>query len=65
VAETQEAVGLVRHYDYVHPAGYRIRCTTGSRSDYWTHLGMSRNGYSSTLEAYVDGLLSTVKPADT
>lgn len=65
VPETQEAVGFVRHYDYVHPAGHRIRCTTGSNSDYWTHVGMSRSGYWSALEAYVDGLLSTVKPTDT
>ncbi len=65
VPETLEAAGFVRHYDYVHPAGHRIRCTTGFSSDHWAHVGLSRRGYWSALEPYLDELLSTVKPADT
>lgn len=67
VPETQEATGLVRHYDYVHPAGHRIRCTTGTNSDCWTHSNATptKVGYWDSLEQYLNVLLSPVKPAGT
>lgn len=67
VPETLEAVGLVRRYDYVHPDGHRIRCTTGVNSDHWQDVTgpVQKAGYWASLEGYLDGLLSTVKPSDT
>lgn len=64
VPETSEAPGFVRRYDYTHPLGHRIRCVTGSSTDYWNHPAMSRGGYWSSLESYLDDLLLTVKSTD-
>lgn len=61
--ETMEATGFVRSYDYVHPDGHRIRCTTGSSTDHWTHLNadVRKNGYWDSLAGYLSSLVA-VKP---
>lgn len=54
VAVTQEAVGFVRSYDYKHPDGRIVRCTTGSSADYWDSND-GKGGYWGSLEQYVKG----------
>jgi len=53
VAKTKEAVGLVRSYDYSHPAGGHIRVTTGISSDYWYDKVNDKQGYWSDLEPHL------------
>jgi hypothetical protein len=60
-AVTKEAPGFVRSYDYVHPSGRTVRCTTGASADYWSAPG-NKGGYWSDLEPYlksVDQLASS------
>lgn len=55
-ADTKEAIGFVRSYDYTHPSSHRIRITTGSLSDYWTDLASKKTGLHYTLEPYLKDL---------
>lgn len=52
--ETKEGIGFVRSYDYSHPDGRRIRCTTGYSADHWESLdGTKGRGYWSDLEGFI------------
>lgn len=54
VAETREATGLVRCYDYSLPGtDYRVRCATGVNADHWSELTHKKAaGYWGTLEKF-------------
>ena len=54
VAETKEATGFVRCYDYSLPGtDYKVRCATGVNADHWQELTHKKNGgYWGTLEKF-------------
>jgi hypothetical protein len=52
---TREAVGFVRHYQYVHPVtGHKIKCCVGINGDYWE--GAGGFGYWRDLEPHLKKL---------
>jgi hypothetical protein len=54
VAETHEATGLVRSYDYsLLGTDLKIRCTTGVNADHWQETTHKKaGGYWGTLEKF-------------
>lgn len=56
VPREKTGVGFVRSYNYDHPSGNVIRCTTGASADYWSHEGVPGTGFWAGLEPYVEKL---------
>lgn len=53
VADTKEAVGLVRCYKYHHPDGTTCQCNTGVNADYWS-TSDGGGGYWRALITYLE-----------
>jgi hypothetical protein len=57
IPETKTAVGFVRSYDYAHPKGHKIRCSTGANADHWEDLVTRDIGYHYSLKSHLDKLV--------
>ena len=57
VADTKEAVGLVRCYTYTHPTTkHSMLLTTGMSSDYWTDKRTGKVGYWNELDTHLTSI---------
>ena len=59
IADTKEAIGFVRSYEYHHPiTGNKVECCTGAHADYWraSNMDSKDDGYWASLEPYLKRL---------
>src|SRR5262249_34443033 len=61
VPKNKTATGLVRSYEYEHPAGHKIKVTTGYSSDYWEDKTTGKQGGWRELEPHLHKLNLPVK----
>jgi hypothetical protein len=56
IAETKEAAGFVRSYEYKHPAGHHFVVTTGAHCDHWRNKKSGKTGLWAELQPHINTL---------